>query len=177
MKNSELENTEDHATDHLFALDMPTFFPQDYDNGKRQWEIQSWFERMPWRKLKDTYYGKPKHIAPTHPALFEDQLLKQIYLMDIALFIGAEQTSYKAVAGMIGFAPDELSAMHLGTQVLDECRHYEVFCRRMADMGVKPEKRDALVKRYTSPAMRKFYDLIHEQVDKKIFTQPRLRKT
>jgi hypothetical protein len=28
----------------------------------------------------------------------------------------------------------------LGTQVMDECRHYEVFCRRMADFGIEPEK-------------------------------------
>jgi len=44
-----------------------------------------------------------------------------------------------------------------------------VFCRRMADFGVRPEQRERLVKRYTTPALRKFYDLLLEQVDKRDF--------
>jgi hypothetical protein len=145
------------------------FVPQDWDNG--HWGIQTWLERTAWRTLKNTSYGRsdtPGEDAP-HPALFEDPLLQQVYLMDIALFIGAEHTSYQAVSGMMRCAPDELAEMQLGTQVLDECRHYEVFCKRMADMGVTPEKRRKLIDRYTTPGLRSFYDLILEQVDKKDF--------
>jgi hypothetical protein len=148
--------------------DTATYTHQDWDNG--HWGIQTWLERTAWRTLKDTTYGRSVGEGDDpHPALFEDPLLKQVYLMDIALFIGAEHTSYHAVSGMMRCAPDELAQMQLGTQVFDECRHYEVFCKRMADMGVTPEKRKTLIDRYTTPALRSFYDLILEQVDKKDF--------
>jgi hypothetical protein len=75
----------------------------------------------------------------------------------------------QAVAGMIGFAPDEATQIHLSTQVLDEARHYEVFCRRLADFGLTPEQRKRLEKQVTTKAMRSFYDLILEQVDKRDF--------
>jgi hypothetical protein len=143
-----------------------TIYPaQSWDNG--QWDVQRWLQRSPWRILKDTDYGRGTEQA--HPALFEDPLLRKVYLMDLALFIGAEQTSYRAVAGMVTCAPDELSQMHLGTQVIDECRHFEVFCKRVADFDVTPEKRAALVRRYTTPSLRAFYDLILEQVDRRDF--------
>jgi Long-chain fatty aldehyde decarbonylase len=147
----------------------PTYLQQDWDNG--HWGVQTWLERTAWRTLKDTSYGRhvDETVGAPLPALFEDPLLQKVYLMDIALFIGAEFTSYLAVSGMIRCAPDELAQMQLGTQVLDECRHYEVFCKRVADMGVTPEKRNALIKRYTTPALRSFYDLILEQVDKQDF--------
>ncbi|HET9622756.1 MAG TPA: ferritin-like domain-containing protein [Kofleriaceae bacterium] len=144
-----------------------TFARQDWDNG--HWGIQTWLERTAWKTLKNTSYGRPIDDDAPHPALFEDPLLQQVYLTDLALFVGAERTSYHAVAGMMRCAPDELAEMQLGTQVLDECRHYEVFCKRMADMGVTPEKRNKLIDRYTTPALRSFYDLILEQVDKKDF--------
>jgi len=132
---------------------------------QQRWGIQSWLERTAWRSLKSTVYGR-RGDQRANPALWEDPLLKQVYLMDLALFVGAELTSYLAVSGMIRCAPDELIQIQLGTQVLDECRHYEVFCKRMADLEVAPEKREALVKRHTTPALRKFYDLLLEQVDR-----------
>lgn len=146
------------------TYDNPAFPPLEWDTGR--WGVQTWLDRTAGRTLKDTHFGRAPVESGVHPALFEDPLLRQVYLMDIALFIAAERTSYEAVAGMVRLAPDEISQMQLGTQVLDECRHYEVFCRRMADFGVSPEKRQALVKQYTTPAMRSFYDLILEQVDK-----------
>jgi hypothetical protein len=39
----------------------------------------------------------------------------------------------------------------------------------MADFGVEAEKREELVRRYTTPAMQRFYDLMLEQVDKRDF--------
>jgi hypothetical protein len=147
-----------------FPAKQPTYFPNDFDHGG--WGIQTWLERTGWRTLKSTSYGRPNDVSPPHPALFEDPLLRQVYLLDVALFVGAERTSYLAVSGMMRLAEDELTQVQLGTQVMDECRHYEVFCRRVADLDVTPEKREELVKRYTTPSMRKFYDLILEQVDK-----------
>src|SRR6478736_2866793 len=95
-----------------------------------RWGTQAWLERAPWRTLKDTSYGMAADPLPVHPGLYEDPLLRKVYELDVALFIGAEEVSYKAVAGMIGFAPDEASQIQLGTQVMDECRHFEVFSHR-----------------------------------------------
>jgi hypothetical protein len=145
----------------------PMFTPQDWDNG--HWSIQHWLERTSWRTLKGTEYGHAPTEKSVLPELFDDGLMRQVCLIDIATFIGAERTSFEASAGLLRCAPDENSKIFLGTQVLDECRHYEIFCKRMADFGVAPEKRDALVKRYTTPAIRKFYDLLLEQVEKKDF--------
>jgi hypothetical protein len=147
--------------------DTPTFTAQTWDNGR--WTIQHWLERTAWRTLKDTEYGRPRTEQGVLPELFADGLLRQVCLIDIATFIGAERTSFEAVAGLLRCAPDENSKVFLGTQVIDECRHYEVFCRRMADFGVTPEKREGLVKRYMTPAVRAFYDLILEQVDRQDF--------
>ena len=146
---------------------QPTYWPQEWDN--RSWGIQHWLERTAWRTLKDTQFGRLEGGGQEHPALFDDPLLRKVYMLDLALFIGAERASYLAVSGMMRFAPDELSQMQLGTQVLDECRHYEVFCKRLADFDVGPAKRDELIQRYTPPSLVKFYDLILEQVDKKDF--------
>jgi len=144
--------------------DVSMFTPQEWDNGR--WNVQQWLERTAWRTLRNTEYGHPPTQGPVLPELFSDGLLRQVCLIDIATFIGAERTSFDAVAGLLRCAPDENSKIFLGTQVLDECRHYEIFCRRMADFGVTPGKRDMLVKRYMTPAIRKFYDLLLEQVDK-----------
>lgn len=146
---------------------VPAMQAVDWDNGT--WGIQQWLERSPWRTLKDTRYGRPVAGVEAIPEVYEDPLLRQVYLMDLALFVGAERTSYLAVSGMMAFAPDEVCQMQLGSQVLDECRHYEIFCQRMAELGVDAERRNALVKRHTTPSLRKFYDLIHEQVDKRDF--------
>jgi hypothetical protein len=138
-----------------------------WDDG--HYDTQSWLRRAPWRTLKGTEYGRHAEDAKPHPALEEDPLLRKVYLIDVALFIAAERSSYKAVSGMMAFAPDELSEIQLGTQVLDECRHYEVFCHRLASMGLTVAERDRLVKRFTPPALRKFYELVMEQVDRKDF--------
>src|SRR5262249_21555997 len=63
----------------------------------------------------------------------------------------------------------ESSQVFLATQAVDEARHYEVFCHRLTDFGVPPEHRERLMTHVTTPNMRKFYDLIIEQVDKKNF--------
>ncbi|HEY8210880.1 MAG TPA: ferritin-like domain-containing protein [Myxococcaceae bacterium] len=137
--------------------------------AQERWGIQSWLERTAWQALEGTSFGVPADVAPPNAVLHEDPLLRKVYLIDVALFIGAEKTSYLATSAMMRSAPDELTQMQLGTQVLDECRHYEVFCKRVADLGVTPEKRSALVAQYTTPALRRFYDLILEQADRNDF--------
>ena len=159
------------------AIAEPIAHRLDYDNpafadaaaDEKRWSIQSWFEHTAWKTLHGTRYGRPADEACPSPHLWDDPLLRQIYLLDIASFITAERVSMEAVAGMIGFAPDEATQIHLSTQVLDEARHYEVFCRRLADFGLTPEQRKRLEKQVTTKAMLAFYDLILEQVDKRDF--------
>jgi ribonucleotide reductase beta subunit family protein with ferritin-like domain len=133
------------------------------------WSTQRWLERTAWRGLRDTSYGRPLTGEAEHPALRSDPLLRKVYLLDLALFIGAERASYHAVSGMVGFAPDERAQMQLGTQVFDECRHFEVFCHRMANLGVTPEQRNRMIEQFTTRSLRAFYDLIQEQVDRRDF--------
>jgi hypothetical protein len=147
--------------------DNPAFDCQDFD--QQRWSIQSWFERTAWKTLNGTRYGRAQGEDRPSRHLWEDPLLRQIYLLDIASFITAERTSLQAVSGMVGCAPDEPTQIHLSTQVLDEARHYEVFCRRLADFGITPAKREQLERQVVTPAMRGFYDLILEQVDKRDF--------
>lgn len=147
----------------------PPQYLSDIGWNTGHFDVQRWMQRAPWRTLKDTVYGRSEQDGEVMPALFEDKLLRKVYLLDVALFVGAERTSYRAVAGMMRFAPDEASEIHLGTQVLDECRHFEVFCHRISKMGLSVEQREKLISDYTPPALSKFYDLILEQVDKKDF--------
>lgn len=155
--------------DHKGVLNYtnPAYFPVEWDDNR--WSVQGWFEGTAWKTLYGTHYGRARDDNRPHPALWEDALLRQIYLLDIASFITAERTSMLAVAGMVGCAPDETSQIHLSTQVLDEARHLEVFCRRMADFGITPEQRVQLEQLVMGPELRSFYDLILEQVDKKEF--------
>lgn len=147
--------------------DNPTLAPQTWDNGK--FSVQSWLKAVPGRRLKDTAYGmSPENEAP-HPAVFEDPLLQSVIKMDIATFLIAERHSVRNTARMIPLAPDENAEIFLATQVMDEARHFEVFSRRMADLGVSPEQREKLMTQYTTPAMAKLFDLIDEQIDKKDF--------
>ena len=152
---------------HRLDYANPAYASQEVD--ERRWSIQSWFERTAWKTLHGTRYGRPADEACPSPHLWDDPLLRQIYLLDIASFITAERTSMLAVSGMVGLAPDEATQVHLSTQVMDEARHYEVFCRRLADFGIKPAQREQLEGQVTTRAMRNFYDLIHEQVDKRDF--------
>lgn len=134
-----------------------------WENGN--WSVQKWMERTPWRNLKDTQFGRAPGQPGPHPCM-ADPLLRQVCLIDMATFITAERVSVQAVAGMIKLAPDDASRGFLCTQVLDEGRHYEVFCRRMADYGVTPEERKRYEERVLTKSLASFYDLIHEQVDK-----------
>jgi hypothetical protein len=147
-----------------FDTANPMYAQADWANN--HWSVQRWMERTPWRNLKGTRFGRdPDETAP-HPSVIEDPLLRQVCLIDMATFITAERVSVKAVSGMINIAPDDASRGFLCTQVIDEARHYEVFCRRMADYGVTPAERTQYESRVLTPSLSAFYSLIEEQVDK-----------
>lgn len=136
---------------------------------QERFDIQHWLRKTPWHSLKDTEYGLRADVAPPNAALWDDPLLNQIYKLDIATFLTAEHLSVEGISKLVSQAPDEACQVFLATQAFDEARHYEVFCRRLADMGVTPEQRKELVDMVTTPAMRKFYDAIREQVDRNDF--------
>ena len=145
----------------------PCFAPVDWD--PRGYDIQAWLHRSPWRLLKDTDYGCRSDVSPPLPCLYEDALLAQVYKMDIATFLTAERVSMLGISALVSSAPDEAAQVFLATQAVDEARHYEVFCRRLADFGVTPAQRERLIEHVTTPEMKRFYDLIREQVDKRDF--------
>jgi 1,2-phenylacetyl-CoA epoxidase catalytic subunit len=136
----------------------------DWDDGS--FGIQRWLERTPWQSLRDSNYGYGKDVAPPNELLWEDPLLNQIYKLDIATFLTAEKLSVEGISKLVSLAPDEASQLFMATQVIDEARHFEVFTRRLADFGVGPAERNELMDRVTTKEMKKFYDLIIEQVDK-----------
>lgn len=144
--------------------DNKKFTDDGWDTGK--FDVQSWLQRAPWKTLKDTTYGVKDGALEPHHALWEDKLLAEIYKIDLATFLTAEQLSVNGISKLVSHAPDEASAIFLATQAVDEARHFEIFSRRLADFGVTPEQRNAMMKKVTTPEMRKFYDLIAEQVDK-----------
>ncbi|WP_441289778.1 ferritin-like domain-containing protein [Sorangium sp. KYC3313] len=137
---------------------------QDWDDGR--FSIQHWMEHTAWRRLKDSTFGVKNGTPEPHPALWDDPLLMHIYKMDIATFLTAERVSMCGVAGLMRCAPNENCQVYIATQTLDEARHFEVFCRRLADVGVTPPQREKLMAHVTTKAMKTFYDLILEQVDK-----------
>lgn len=136
----------------------------DWENGN--WSVQRWMERTPWRNLHGTKFGRDPADTQPHRAVMEDPLLRQVCLIDMATFITAERVSVKAVSGMIRIAPDDASRGFLCTQAIDEARHYEVFCRRMADYGITPQERAKYEARVLTKSLASFYSLIEEQVDK-----------
>lgn len=126
--------------------------------------IQAWLERTAWRSLKGTVNGASGEMP--HPVFWDDPLMQEIYKLDVATFLTAEQISVEGISRLVAMAPDEASRLFLATQTLDEARHFEVFCRRLADIGVSPAQRQALVGRVVTSELRTFYDLIREQVDR-----------
>ena len=57
-----------------------------------RWTIQNWLERTAWKTLQGTRYGRDVAEPSPSPFLWDDPLLRQIYLLDIASFITAERT-------------------------------------------------------------------------------------
>lgn len=152
----------------LFDRNCKKFTDVGWDTDK--FDVQSWLERAPWRILEDTEYGVKSDAPDPHPALWSDKLVSEIYKIDLATFLTAERISMTGISKLVSCAPDEASSVFLATQAADEARHFEIFSRRLADFGVTPEQRNSMMDRVTTPEMRKFYDLIAEQVDRQDFS-------
>lgn len=160
--NGALSIVPDAPSEHELLRDDPCFTNNGWD--AKPYDIQAWLERAPWRTLKDTDYGyDPRQVA--NPVLWEDPLINEIYKLDIATFLTAEEVSVSGISKLVSQAPDEASRIFLATQTLDEARHFEIFCRRLADFGVAPAERNELIARVTTREMKSFYDLIREQAD------------
>lgn len=146
---------------------MSPFDKVDFEAGRNT--VQFWLDRTAWGTLNGTKWGLSPENQKPRDILFTDPLLKQVYLIDLATFIVNEKVSVECVSATLRFAPDEGVQTFMATQVLDEGRHLEVFTKRAMDVGLTEEQKNTLVARYTTPAMKKFHDLIYEQVDKADF--------
>ncbi|OGB25255.1 MAG: hypothetical protein A3I66_04120 [Burkholderiales bacterium RIFCSPLOWO2_02_FULL_57_36] len=160
--NGALLAAPDPQPEHELQRENPCFTNNGWDG--KTYDIQAWLERAPWRTLRNTEYGyDPAQTA--NPVLWEDPLINEIYKLDIATFLTAEEVSVSGISKLVSQAPDEASRIFLATQTLDEARHYEIFCRRLADFGVAPAERNELISRVTTREMKEFYDLIREQAN------------
>ncbi|MDF1666567.1 MAG: ferritin-like domain-containing protein, partial [Planctomycetota bacterium] len=126
--------------------------------------IDRWLNVVPGGYLKGMSFGhSPKAGIPEE--IKEQSMLRQVYLMDLALFIAAERVATQVASGLVGLAPDESSLVFLASQTLDEARHFEAFANRFDELGLPPEKREKLASDFISPAYRDFLDLLLETTD------------
>jgi len=126
--------------------------------------IDKWMRSVPRGYLAGTTFGHAPGDEPP-PLLREQGMLRQVCLMDLALFLAAERVSTQVASGLVRIAPDEASLTFLASQTLDEARHFEAFAQRFAALGVGPEKRERLAANLLSRAYREFFDLLLEAVD------------
>lgn len=127
--------------------------------------IEKWMKVVPRGYLDGTTFGHaPEHDVP--PEIREQSMLRQVQLMDLALFLAAERTSARVAAALASHAPDDASLVFLATQALDEARHFEAFARRFDELGIARADRDRLVDDLLSPAYRGFLDILLEAADR-----------
>jgi hypothetical protein len=130
-----------------------------------EFSIDRWLRRVPQGYLRDTTFGHgPAAAIPEE--IREQGMLRQVYLLDLALFIAAERVSTQVASGLVRLAPDEASFSFLASQTLDEARHFEAFAHRFHELGLEPAQRERLAADLLSPAYRGFFDLLLEAVDK-----------
>ncbi|MBI3722617.1 ferritin-like domain-containing protein [bacterium] len=123
--------------------------------------IDRWLRVVPGGYLRGTRFGQPTGAGI--PELIREQgMLRQVYLMDLALFIAAERVSTQVASALVRLAPDESSFVFLASQTLDEARHFESFANRFRELGLAPAQREKLAQDLLSPAYRGFLDLLLE---------------
>ena len=121
--------------------------------------IDRWMDVVPRGYLAEQSFGHAPQAGI--PEEIQSQgMLRQVYLMDLALFIAAERTATKVAAGLTRLADDEATMLFMASQTLDEARHFEAFSTRFEDLGLPPSSRDRLARDYISPAYQDFLDLI-----------------
>lgn len=130
--------------------------------------IDKWLKKVPGGYLDGLEYGhRPENSIPQ--IVREDGLLRQVYLIDLALAAGAEKASVRVASGLANMADDDASMVFLSTQTLDEARHFEAFANRFREMDLKDETREHLTENYMLPAYREFLDLLQEGVEARDF--------
>lgn len=129
-----------------------------------EFSIDKWMRTVPRGYLAETTFGRAES-GTVPPEIREQSMLRQVCLMDLALFIAAERVSTQVASGLVRLAPDEASLTFLASQTLDEARHFEAFAHRFEELGLEPEKRERLAANLLSPAYREFFDLLLEAVD------------
>jgi hypothetical protein len=130
-----------------------------------QFSIDRWLKRVPGGYLAGTEHGQTPG-RPLPDLVRQEGPLQHIYLLDLALFLGAERAGVLASAGLARIAPDEESLLFLASQVLDEARHFEAFAVRLRALGVDDGARDDLAAAFMPASYRAFLDSILEAVDK-----------
>jgi hypothetical protein len=129
-----------------------------------QFSIDKWMRAVPGGYLEGTRNGITPGLEV--PELLQKEgPLRDVYIMDLALFCAAERTGVKVAAGMARLADDEASIAFLAAQTLDEARHFEAFAARAAELGLPPEVRDTLGLDIMPGAYRRFLDTLLEAVD------------
>lgn len=139
--------------------------PQSQDEFHfANFSIDRWLDVVPGGYLKGMTFGhSPSAGIPEE--IQEQSMLRQVYLMDLALFIAAERVATQVASGLVRLAPDESSLVFLASQTVDEARHFEAFAHRFEELGLPKEKREKLGKDFISPAYRDFLDLLLETTD------------
>lgn len=129
-----------------------------------RFSIDRWLETAPRGYLEGLSFGHSPN-AEIPGEIQEQGMLRQVYLMDLALFIAAERVATKVASGLTRLAKDEASMIFLASQTVDEARHFESFAHRFEELGLHSEKREKLAKDLISPAYRDFLDLLLEMTD------------
>lgn len=152
---------------HLDSDPMPdtTADPTEADPFRLgQFSIDRWMRAVPGGYLRGTRFGRAP-TAEVPEVLQREGALRDVYLMDLALFVAAERTGVKVAAGMARLADDEGTIAFLASQTLDEARHFEAFAARATELGVPAEVRDRLGLDLMPGAYREFLDTVLAAVD------------
>jgi len=130
--------------------------------------IDRWLKVVAGGYLDGTSFGHTPD-APVPTEVQEQGVLRQVYLMDLALFIGAERTAVEIASGLTRLAPDHGTMVFLASQTMDEARHFEAFATRFGDLGLDTSQWQKIGNDYMSPAYRAFLDILLETVDRDDF--------
>jgi hypothetical protein len=138
-------------------------------NMPSAFSVQHWIETCPQGYLAGTADGHaPDDREPAR--ILENDVLRERQIRITVQLLAGERCALAASSGLVNAAPDQASRLFLATQALDEARHVEIFSRRLLDLGVPAAELDATVDALASPHLRRFAEILLEQVDRKDFT-------
>src|SRR5690606_34259026 len=111
MSNVQAGVVPEAQEDMPFQREAPMFQEAAWDNGDLC--DQGRPGATGWGDPQGTGDRRPAPGRGVVPELFTDPLLQQVYLIDLAIFVGGERTSVEAVSGLLRCAPDESSSVYL----------------------------------------------------------------